>query len=1152
MPARAPPFSTPADVSAQEPAAMALPYPALYIYLLNDRFVPKHIDGQHQGTESAALWGVGGGRKEIIKGVMSSNGTRLISRRTHLSLPLFVRRRRFHRRLPDQPPPLAETGVIVELQTQLRDTQSKLAGQLDKIRALKAVLAEQESTEREVETLREMIESRQRELEELKGGFEDDEHDDDARSVSTVVPHELESVEEEDESEEVDVEKEMEDRDRREAEAEEAAREELERRNETDPGRPHTPEPRPTPLPSSNLRAPSPLSQSTTVVATEEIQEQIVQLTARVSAVVALTSTPETQHPAAQSTISALERKVEQLESLLPEEERGESKRRVRRRDTAAAAKKEESASLSEGESGDTDEEEGAERSVGEHEFGDECEFELWGFDWVRDPSLKSSSSSYPVFDFFPLPSSNTANSSRLIIGASALANATADTAEDLKEKAVVEHDAEVVKNRMRASRRCDPRDHPDVEPEHLLNLIETNLPTYGPTQIVEYLIAHLFENPGYPKVVKGKGKGKEKAKADSGSKRKADEDETRAPKKPRIDYATIERTVGEEVKEVYAEAPIGALQASFPLVPLAFLRRALLVHKGLYAPTHLYVVGEEAKGDAERDKRKKGGGDKGKGRAWEVRCEVFEEEKRWLEAFLAGEITNEETAKEEGKEDVEEEEEEELEDDGTFIESGCCFADYPFDRMAQCLEAHLFCRKCIRSYAANLLGSQNSVLTCMSTSGCKALFAPSELSRMLSPKLLSLYERLKQQKELKDAGLEGLEECPFCDWACVMEVSPEEDKLFRCGNEEGGCGILSCRLCKKKEHVPRTCKGVEEDRHLDGRIQIEEAMTKALMRSCPKCGKGFIKTDGCNKMTCPQCGTLSCYVCKKAIGGYDHFHQNDPRQAGGSSSNTKCPLWDSVDQRHDQEVKDAYAKALADYKRDHPDVEVGKDIKVDLPKAPPKQPNALPAGYVDPYNLGGGFGGGVAPFEEQVRQLEPRIVALQRTLEDNMRRLDQANKKEVSLRTRLHEATTVGAGHYTPAAIKTMRKQLSAASVERAALEHRADRAERDLMRNEEMLDGIQAQLVERRAALARWRAQQEQLLAQRRAEAQRLADERQRQAREEMQRMNQRMVALRDAGRRAADANQRALIEAAARRQRERVARQPAPAARRGRKRK
>ncbi|KAF6748760.1 hypothetical protein DFP72DRAFT_1173987 [Ephemerocybe angulata] len=59
------------------------------------------------------------------------------------------------------------------------------------------------------------------------------------------------------------------------------------------------------------------VDKSTTAVATEEIKEQIVQLTAQGSAVVALTSTLEAQHTAAQSTTSALEKKVEQLESLL-------------------------------------------------------------------------------------------------------------------------------------------------------------------------------------------------------------------------------------------------------------------------------------------------------------------------------------------------------------------------------------------------------------------------------------------------------------------------------------------------------------------------------------------------------------------------------------------------------------------------------------------------------------------------------------------------------------------------------------------------------------------------------------------------------------------------------------------------------------------
>ncbi|KAF5338200.1 hypothetical protein D9611_014605 [Ephemerocybe angulata] len=48
MPAPAPPFSTPA--AQQTTTTTALPYPALYLYPLNDSFVPKRIalsHGQH-------------------------------------------------------------------------------------------------------------------------------------------------------------------------------------------------------------------------------------------------------------------------------------------------------------------------------------------------------------------------------------------------------------------------------------------------------------------------------------------------------------------------------------------------------------------------------------------------------------------------------------------------------------------------------------------------------------------------------------------------------------------------------------------------------------------------------------------------------------------------------------------------------------------------------------------------------------------------------------------------------------------------------------------------------------------------------------------------------------------------------------------------
>lgn len=184
-------------------------------------------------------------------------------------------------------------------------------------------------------------------------------------------------------------------------------------------------------------------------------------------------------------------------------------------------------------------------------------------------------------------------------------------------------------------------------------------------------------------------------------------------------------------------------------------------------------------------------------------------------------------------------------------------------DKMVQCPEAHLFCKTCVSQYVSTQLGLHTASILCMHPSDCRAPFPVSELRRILPSKLMDLYERVKQQSEIQAAGLEGLEECPFCEFKCVIDASREEEKLFRCGNEDGGCGVVSCRECKKVDHVPKSCKEAEEDKGLDGRHAIEEAMcmlnrfllfgfnlcfsvlARALMRNCPKCHKAFIKDAG-------------------------------------------------------------------------------------------------------------------------------------------------------------------------------------------------------------------------------------------------------------------------------------------------------------------
>ena len=91
----------------------------------------------------------------------------------------------------------------------------------------------------------------------------------------------------------------------------------------------------------------------------------------------------------------------------------------------------------------------------------------------------------------------------------------------------------------------------------------------------------------------------------------------------------------------------------------------------------------------------------------------------------------------------------------------------------------------------------------------CEVTFPLSTLQKALKPILFSKWLSRIQIAELEKADIDGLEHCPFCPFATIMDTDPEQNKLFACQNPD--CGKESCRLCKEISHIPLRCEEVEK-----------------------------------------------------------------------------------------------------------------------------------------------------------------------------------------------------------------------------------------------------------------------------------------------------------------------------------------------------
>ncbi|KAL3478611.1 hypothetical protein BJX99DRAFT_102003 [Aspergillus californicus] len=379
---------------------------------------------------------------------------------------------------------------------------------------------------------------------------------------------------------------------------------------------------------------------------------------------------------------------------------------------------------------------------------------------------------------------------------------------------------------------------------------------------------------------------------------------------------------------QLYARTALDMLSGEFLFIPKPHIRKVLIEKKRLY---HTFLALFSDENHLEQSKNSFIRLRKSRMMPRPTRpSSLYDILTRELSAATQQAAKLEDTfRKKQQEEEVEKANEEEYTRQGNLIECQCCYGDAPANRCIPCEgdDLHFFCFTCIRRSAETQIGLMKYELKCFDVSGCQADFARPDLLEVLGSSLMEKLDALQQDDEIRKAGLDGLEDCPFCEYKAILP-SVEEDREFRCENP--ACKSVSCRLCKEKTHIPLTCEESRKDKGLSERHEVEEAMSKALIRNCPKCQVKIVKEYGCNKMYCPQCRTAMCYLCQKDITteGYGHF-----------ASRGGCSQDDSQREREEREIQQAEKAAIQKILTDNPDM-TEAELRVKHPEARNHRPD--------------------------------------------------------------------------------------------------------------------------------------------------------------------------------------------------------------------
>ena len=235
-----------------------------------------------------------------------------------------------------------------------------------------------------------------------------------------------------------------------------------------------------------------------------------------------------------------------------------------------------------------------------------------------------------------------------------------------------------------------------------------------------------------------------------------------------------------------------------------------------------------------------------------------------------------------------------------------CCYTDEYYDiNLMRCdkitsKNSHKVCIDCFNHYIDVQIKDNNANIICIfnGSDKCDGKYDINIIKCLLDENKFNKYYDLYLISEVKELAksINNYQICPNCaKYGLEIDINNEQKIEIKCGR----CEFTWCNLCRKKYHDEH-CYLIkideikkEEQNNIILNI-INDIKSKKIIHKCPHCNTSFIKTEGCNMMTCEHCHGYSCYICGDKIfpkfnSKYYHFKGHALNDGNGT-----CPLYNN------------------------------------------------------------------------------------------------------------------------------------------------------------------------------------------------------------------------------------------------------------------